>query len=276
MDQDQDQNQAQGRGRPHQPELGDGGHEHVDDLIAAYVLGALEPAEFERVELHLLACDRCRALVDEERVVAGLFPYLAPAEAVPLRVRHRLLDAVERQEPVSLAARRNRIPTRMLRLSWLAAGLAAVLALGFFWHGTQIQQQVDQKDTQLVTLESQQDTVLAFVSTHGGFVTQLQDSGAANGAHGGVIVDPNGTAAVMMVDGLPQPRPGHAYLVWAVRGSEQVNAGLLPVDKTGHAVLRIVLPESLLTFDSLIITDESGPAVAFPTGTRLMSAHVSH
>jgi hypothetical protein len=91
-----------------------------------------------------------------------------------------------------------------------------------------------------------------------------------------VLVDPNGNAAVMMVDGLAQPRPGHSYVVWAVRGSEHVKAGILPVDNNGHAVLRIVLPETLLSFDSLIITDEAGPAVAFPSGTRLMAAHVSH
>ena len=261
----------------HQQERGDGlGSAHVDDLIAAYVLGALEPDELEHVELHLLNCEHCRALADEEHRIAGLLPYLAPPADVPLRARQQLLETVERQEPVALPARGRRLPATMLRVSWLAAGLAAVLALGFFWHGTQIQQQVDKKDTQLVALEGQQDTVLSFVSTHGGFITQLQDTGGANGAHGGVIVDPTGNAAVMMVDGLAQPRPGHTYVVWALRGDEHVKAGLLPVDNSGHAVLRIVLPEAILSFDQLIITDEVGPAVAFPSGTRLMAAHVSH
>jgi hypothetical protein len=252
--------------------------EHIDDLIAPYVLGALEPDELEVVEVHLQTCQRCQALVDEEHQVVALLPYLPLPVDVPKRTRRALMARVEEpeRELEPVPARGSRVPATMLRVSWLAASVAAVMALVFFWHSNQMQQQVTKKDTQLVALEGQQDTVMSFVTTHGGFTTKLQGSGGAAGATGAVIVDPTDNAVLMMVDGLPAPRPGHAYVVWAVRGDEHIKAGFLPVDHQGHAVLRMVLPEAVFSFDSLIITDETGPAVAFPSGTRLMSAHVSH
>ena len=252
---------------------------HIHELVAPYVLGALEPDEVEEVELHLLHCAECRTLVDEERRVALLLPYLAAPVSVPRRARRQLLDRVrhdnDNEEALATPARTVRIPVALLRLSWVAAATAAVLALAFAWHSTQMQHQVSSKDNQLLTLEGQQETVVSFVAEHGGFNTRLQDAGAGGTAQGGIIVDPTGNAALMVVDGLAKPRPGHAYVVWAVRGQEHVKIGLLPVDSQGRAVLRIVLPEALASFDSIMVTDESGPAVAYPSGTHLLAAHVN-
>lgn len=58
------------------------GADHVDDLVAAYALGALEPEEREQVERHCRACVRCARLVADERRLVGLLPLAAPS-AVP-------------------------------------------------------------------------------------------------------------------------------------------------------------------------------------------------
>ncbi|HEU5424351.1 MAG TPA: anti-sigma factor [Nitrolancea sp.] len=251
------------------------GHRHVHDLIAPYVLGALEPDELEEVELHLLHCPACQALVDEERQVALLLPYLAPPREVPRRARRQLLGRLHDDEPAPAGSLASRIPIGVLRISWFAATVAAVLALIFAVHSYQMQNQITSQNNQLLTLEGQQETVVSFVAEHGGFATRLQDTGMGGSAQGAIIVDPNGNSAMMVVDGLTKPRPGHAYVVWVVRGQDHVKVGLLPVDNQGHAVLRIVLPEAVVSFDSIIVTDESGPAVAFPSGTHLLSAHVN-
>ncbi len=63
------------------PSVGAG--RHVDDLAAAYALGALEPAERDQVERHRRLCPACDRLLAEESRVANLLPFAVPASTVP-------------------------------------------------------------------------------------------------------------------------------------------------------------------------------------------------
>ena len=47
-------------------------HSEVSDLLGAYALDALEPAEFQAVDRHVQGCEECLAEVAEHREVAGL------------------------------------------------------------------------------------------------------------------------------------------------------------------------------------------------------------
>src|SRR5687767_20703 len=47
-------------------------HAEVVDLLGAYALDALEPAELQAVDRHVQGCRACRAEVAEHREVAGL------------------------------------------------------------------------------------------------------------------------------------------------------------------------------------------------------------
>ncbi len=47
-------------------------HESIAELLGAYALDALEPAEMELVEAHLQECPRCAAEVAQHHEVAGL------------------------------------------------------------------------------------------------------------------------------------------------------------------------------------------------------------
>ncbi|MBX6342771.1 MAG: anti-sigma factor [Thermomicrobiaceae bacterium] len=249
--------------------------DHVDDLVAAYVLGALEPEEVEAVELHLVECAACRALVEEERRVAGLLPYLAEPRPVPLRARRRLLArVVEESEPIPL--RRRLVPTPLARAGWASASVAAILAAVFGWNSLHMQQQIDRKDKELSAVRQKQDTIAEWVSSRSGFVTKLQNTGAAPGAHGTVTLDPTSNAAFLFIDGLPKPPVGQAYVVWLVKGDEHVNVGVLPVDDQGRALLRITTDRALVSFDGIMVTEESGALAQSPSSIRLMTAQVGH
>lgn len=252
---------------------------HVGELVAPYVLGALEPEEVEAVEVHLLTCERCRALVEEERAISQLLPYLAEPVDVPMRARRALLAAIRDEvdpEPDIVSAAQRRIPALVTRLGWFVAASAVVLAMAFGWNGQRMQAQVDQKNSELSLLEARQKTIAEFVGSPRGFVTNLQSTGVVTSAEGGVILDPTRNAALLVVDGLPKPMTGHAYVVWMVRGNEHVNAGILPVDSDGRGQLYITMPEVLASFDGILVTDESGPLAVNPSGTRLMAARVGN
>lgn len=60
------------------------GHAHYAEWDAAYVLGALSPAERREFELHLETCDRCRASIAELAPIPGLLARIDPATAEQL------------------------------------------------------------------------------------------------------------------------------------------------------------------------------------------------
>jgi anti-sigma-K factor RskA len=68
---------------------------HIEDLLAAYVLGAVTPVEAALVEEHLATCDACRGLEDELREVEALLPTLAGDEAPSPGLKARLMAIVE-------------------------------------------------------------------------------------------------------------------------------------------------------------------------------------
>lgn len=255
--------------------MGESG-DHVSDLISAYVLGALEPDEIETVEFHLSSCDSCRAVVDEERAAAGLLPYLAEPLPVPLRARRRLLDRIHDEslpESRPVPIREPRRPTGLLsRLGWVAAVPALALALLFFFNGVEMRAQVQRRDTELSVLEQRQSDVTQFVSASSGAVTNLRGTNAAPHAQGGLLLDPNRDAALLIVTGLSTPLSGQSYVVWMIKGNQRMNAGVMPVDERGRGQIYIPLPQGLKSFDNVFLTEEVQPTVANPNGTILMAA----
>jgi anti-sigma factor RsiW len=77
-----------------------GAPEHVHDLVAAYVLGAVTPLEAALVEEHLAARGACRQVEAELRAVEALLPTLAGELAPPPALKAPLLALVEEGPPV--------------------------------------------------------------------------------------------------------------------------------------------------------------------------------
>lgn len=70
-------------------------HNHVSSLLGAYVLGALDDAEYELVTVHLPHCALC------PREVARLqdsVERLPPAPDVPDELWQRIVDEVKRRQ----------------------------------------------------------------------------------------------------------------------------------------------------------------------------------
>lgn len=100
-------------------------HEHLAEWDAAYVLGALRPADRRVYEQHMEQCQLCREAVNELSSMPGLLAHIRPEPEVDLPDQPRapadVVDAVLRTE-------HRRTTRRRRRLGWAAAA-AAVLAL---------------------------------------------------------------------------------------------------------------------------------------------------
>lgn len=68
--------------------------DHVDDLVGAYVLGAVTPEEAATVEAHLATCTQCQRLERELREAEEALPLLAGEMDPPARLKERLMAAV--------------------------------------------------------------------------------------------------------------------------------------------------------------------------------------
>ena len=99
-------------------------HTIYEDWDAAYVLGALSPAERREFEDHLSECERCRAAVAELAPMPGLLARVATADAETLLIEDTPSPASASADLVRLVrldtARRRR--TRRMRI---VVGIAA-------------------------------------------------------------------------------------------------------------------------------------------------------
>jgi anti-sigma factor RsiW len=244
-----------------------GRDDHISELVAPYVLGALEPDEVEQVELHLDHCPMCRELVESERTVVRALPWLAEPRPVPLRARKQLLARA--QDDIAQEKRsRWKILLPSGRSGWIAASMAAVLAVVFAVNNFQMQGEMQKRDLE----ESEARASIAeIVKSPRGWTTNLVSN--TPGAGGGIIVDPTTNAAIMVVDGLDQPQADHSYAVWMVSGDEYVHVGNLAVDDEGRGQLRITAQGTLTNYDGLMITEERDEVmVAGPSGDEIMAA----
>lgn len=240
---------------------------HISELVAPYVLGALEPDEVERVELHLEHCALCRSLVEEERRVVQALPYLAEPRPVPLSLRENLLQRAREESHVPSPSRwKKLLPSG--RSGWIAAASAAVLAIVFGVNSLQMQGEIEKQQEEA----SEDRAIIAeMVQSPGGWMTSLE--GGEPGAGGGIIVDPTTNRAIMVVDGLEPPEDEHDYVVWMIQNNEHVRVGNLVVDEDGRGQLYINTPGALAAYDGMKITEEHSEAqVAGPSGNEVLAA----
>jgi len=108
----------------------------VREMLEAYALGALEPAERAQVEAHLKSCAECRqmarALADDAALLPQALAYASPL-LLPASLKNRVLDAVQpsgRRDPYTV----NRPPIRRPWFNWRTLGfaLAALLLIVAF------------------------------------------------------------------------------------------------------------------------------------------------
>src|SRR5207249_8276274 len=71
------------------------GHEQFEEALPLYAIGALERAERQALEPHLLTgCATCHAALKQYRAVAGLLPYGLPLTDAPPTLKARVMAAV--------------------------------------------------------------------------------------------------------------------------------------------------------------------------------------
>src|SRR5436305_8493581 len=212
-------------------------HAEVADLLGAYALDALEPAELQAVDRHVQGCPACQAEVAEHREVASL---LTPGWArPPAGLWDRIAASLEEVPPPLdlapvLAMKRKAVtgtagPAPSTRRS-LGLGIAAMVAVaavamvGFL--GVRVaddRQRIDRITGQAYGDKLTQ-SVNAALADPGARKVQLVSTDGYRNAEAVVLPDGSGYVVKSNLPGLGQDR---TYQLWAVVGTAKISVGVL-------------------------------------------------
>jgi anti-sigma-K factor RskA len=218
--------------------------EHLDELIAAHALDALDADAAAAAEQHLAGCPQCRKQLAEFRAVAAGLALSVPQAAPPPDLRDRILASVE---PVVPAPSARAEPRRRRRLSWPsiavpALGLAVVALL--IWN---------------VSLRSDINSLHSSLSS---------DRTATMAGFGNVVVQPSGT--VKLFASPAALRSGKTYEAWVITPA----GAALPAGTFSSASTGFTLTRSGHKGDVIAVTVEPAGGSPKPTTTPIAEAHI--
>jgi anti-sigma-K factor RskA len=237
-------------------------HESLQDLAAAYALGALSPEEARRFEAHLAGSPEAQREVAEYRDVAALLALASPGTPPAADLRERVLARL-RTQPASASGVRRR-PSR----PWgaLAAALVAVLGLGFGY--VQLREGRDLRARLAQTMERLAETSERLASREAtldrilGPGVQMAQLTAGGDPDPGVQLfwDRERHRAILHGYRLEPVPAGRAYQLWFIRDGAPVPSVTFKPEPNGQVnVEEIPLPaDGELSAAAVTVEPESG------------------
>jgi hypothetical protein len=257
---------------------------HVGDLVAGYVLGALEADEAAAVDAHVRTCSSCEQSIADAQRTASMLPFVVPIKKAPIdskvalfaRVAHAQRAAASVSLPTHGAAawRTPTIPSsagtalayagsdnsssspadvatsRGSRTSWLVSVMSVPLLIALvatgFW-GLQLQNQLSSQNSQLVELQSE-------LANFGSGTTSypLSPGYDAPQAEGQIVIGSDGRAGMLQIDVNSKDAAG-AYELWVNQDGKLVPAAEFTVDQDGTGQARFELDQPFGEYESIHI-----------------------
>jgi anti-sigma-K factor RskA len=237
-----------------------GDHNRRSEDIAAYALGALDPAEKAELERHLEGCERCREELRWLEPAVNVLPETVERQEPPRDLRESLMAEVRADARRAEAERaRAKGSSRGLLPDWLrggpgragprlAAGFAAAVLLAGAVVGYGIGRDGSGGDPPASTLFSRQDS---------GVVVKMVAEGEGGTLH---------------ISHLHQPRPGKVLEAWVLReGEVEAVRALFVPDRHGQAETRIA---DMGGVEEVMVTEEPRGGSEAPTSEPIVAMSV--
>jgi anti-sigma-K factor RskA len=242
-------------------------HEWIQDDLAAYVLGGLDPRETARIEQHLHGCAPCHSIVRDYAATLEILPLalppVLPAPRTRLALQERLRTDVRR--PPVVPARRPWWPPRRWPLPRAAVAGLLLILLGVGLAGTGLWSPVPAPEPPGVVHQLRARDGVRLVT--------LAGSTAAPTASGELVLTADLAEAGVAVRGLPPLPPDRSYQVWFARpDGTWASGGVFRVDPQGRAEALVRLPGALTAYSGCWITEEPGDGSLVPTGPLVLAA----
>lgn len=222
---------------------------HCGGDVAAYALGALEPAEAEQVARHLETCAICRDELESFRSVVDLLPITAPAIQAPPALRRRVRRAIAAEPRLETGAQASH-GRRLGSWRWSSRPALAVA-------GTVVAIAV----------------ALVIVFTSGGSSTRTVHAQVTG--QGSASLKISAGRGELVVRHVAPPPKGKIFEVWLVRGKRapQPTNALFGVTAGGNG--EVDVPGSLHGVTQVLVTPEPAGGSKVPTHAPVIAAKLS-
>lgn len=247
-------------------------HDEIQEIIPAYVLGALQGAEAARVEAHVASCDNCTCVLEEYRPVASALALAVPMVQPPRALKARVMQHVLTQPPEQVTAQpvaHSQPWWRRLGFAPALAGAALVLALvALGWN-------VWQTERLSREFAAQRDFVTAMAYAQGSAL-MIHGTDLAPDAVGRFYRDPDSSVAALVTVNMPPLAKDQVYQVWLTEpGGTRISGGVLRIDGEGNGWLLVRAPRHLDAYIQLGVTTEPTGGSKAPTTKPVLLAKFS-
>ncbi len=215
---------------------------------AAYVLGALEPAEANAFRAHLESCAVCRDEVSAFGAVVDVLPLGAPPQTAPRALKRRVMATVRTE---ARAAEPRPAPRRGWATGWLPrpalAGAVGALAAAAV-------------------------VVVLALSGGGGSTRVIQASTTVPGSRATLRI--TGGHGELVMERMPAPPPGKVYEVWLARPSAAPAPTNALFSVTSQGAAQVDVPGNLHGVSQVMVTPEPEGGSRVPTHAPVLVANL--
>jgi anti-sigma-K factor RskA len=254
--------------------------EHCEELLADYLLHALEPDAVNAVTEHLSTCERCRAQLAAYEAVLGQLAQAVLQQDPPAELGSRLLQAAV-EGPMLMASapeplRPHPRPNWRPRWAFLLTAANVTLCLGVGWWTWHVQREaalVHQRWQDVQRHLALQRQAFTLITAPEARPVVLRSDKAESQARGILLLKPEESHAVLIVQDLPPLQRDRAYQLWLGWGDRQRDdGGVFRVDEQGFGLMRITAPRPFTAYQRVGITEEPAGGSPGPTSPRVIGA----
>ncbi len=244
--------------------------DELEELIPAYVLGALSADERARVEKHLPGCANLLELAAAYGRVADLLPHAAKPAEPRAELKDRVLAATMSKKRQAFVW--PSFLTGFLRSPAFAVMIMLlILALGV-WNITLQNQMAQEKafEQRVLTDLSRQRDFLNVIAYSDDKPKRLQGTEVASRAAGRLYSAPSENTFALILNDLPPLPPDKVYQIWLIDAEgKRVSGGTFRVDERGRGWFWGRAADLLNQYRAVGITIEPLGGSPQPTGVRV-------
>ncbi|MCY7368391.1 MAG: anti-sigma factor [Chamaesiphon sp.] len=214
------------------------------ELLAGYVLGDLTPAEIKIVEAYLIAHPEQQAEIHSLMLPLDLLSLTLPADNPPPSLRTQILQSAAEQALISQPVTPLKVKSGRIWRS-IFAGLGLTLMAGLGWHNYQLSHELAKVKQDLKTAkitQNQEDTkyqsVVSLLPQPNNRYFSLKNM-QGKGGMGSLVMVPNKSVAVLVLQNVAPLPPGQVYRMWAITGDEEMECADFAPDPEGRVLKQI-------------------------------------
>jgi anti-sigma-K factor RskA len=260
-------------------------HEQIIDHLEEFVLGTLPDEEYRAIEAHLdSGCAECLERFRELSEILARIADSVPQADPPTELRARIMESLSGSDATPVSSPDSETGTAIhrswgLRLAVIVSTAASISLAVWAWQLNsqmgEIQKQLVDRELQVNRLETEIESYMdatSLLAEPGMQFIDLAGVAPNEQAFGKVVVDPEGSHAVVYMYELPPTPEGMTYQLWMVRDGIPTSAGMFTVNEDGSAKLMLEPMPGIGQFASFDVTIEPAGGMPEPTGMMYLSS----